>query len=311
MPEASPVAVCIPSFRRPKSLGRLLAALAELKTETPMAVLVADNDAERHEGLDLCRALTKAGYRWPLDAFVAAERGIAQARNSLVARALARPSIACLAMIDDDEWPAPGWLDAFLAAQRQTGADAVGGSIRFERNVAARWAEGFDGIATIERPTGPCGMLDGAGNVLFVRAVFERLSPPWFDPAFGLSGGEDRDFFERMKRAGGTFAWADEARAFTVVADVRITLKWVLKRAFRIGNTEMRIFLKYRPSRRACLAAGAKAALALLSLPFLSVILAPFPNRAADMLRRFSRNAGKIAALFGRRHNEYAATHGE
>ena len=48
--------ICIPTFRRPRSLARLLDAIAALKTRADIAVLVADNDAEGHAGFDLASA---------------------------------------------------------------------------------------------------------------------------------------------------------------------------------------------------------------------------------------------------------------
>ena len=62
-------------------------------------------------------------------------------------------------------------------------------------------------------------MLQGAGNLLIRRAVLEEMTAPWFDPQFALSGGEDQDFFMRLKRAGKRFAWCDEARAHGDVPD--------------------------------------------------------------------------------------------
>ena len=309
MPE---VVVAIPTFRRPRSLVRLLAALEKIETKANVTVVVADNDAERHEGYDLCVTLRDQGYRWALDPVVAAERGIAQARNALVERALSYPGAGFVAMLDDDEWPSPQWLDQFLRVQKETQADALQGSILFEFAAAPKaWARGFDGVSSIRRSTGPQPMLEGAGNILLTRSCLESSERPWFDPAFALTGGEDRDFFERLARLGKCFAWADEATAFTVVPASRTSLRWTLERAYSIGNTEMRIFLKHRPHFRASIREFAKIALALLLTPIMLVILAAVPNRAADALRRFFRNVGKIAALMGRRHNEYAVTHGE
>jgi GT2 family glycosyltransferase len=306
------VVVAIPTFRRPRSLARLLEALEKIETEARVVVVVADNDAERHEGHDLCLKLRERGYRWPLDPVIAPERGIAQARNVLVERALSHRDAGFVAMLDDDEWPSPEWLDQFLHVQQQTGADALQGSILFEVASAPRsWAAGFDGTSSIRRPTGPLRMLEGAGNLLLTRACLESLEAPWFDPAFALTGGEDRDFFERLAQAGKRFAWADEAVAHTIVPASRTSLKWMLARAYRIGNTDMRIFLKHRPKLPARAKECAKIALALLLSPLLLVILAAVPNRAADALRRGSRNLGKIAALLGRHYNEYAVTHGE
>src|ERR1700750_1195999 len=84
MPEH--VAICIPTFRRPKMLARLLEAIAGLSTSAQISVVVADNDADAHAGLDLCRQMT--GYRWPLTAVIAPARGIAQVRNVLIGEAL-------------------------------------------------------------------------------------------------------------------------------------------------------------------------------------------------------------------------------
>ena len=129
MPE---IVVAVPTFRRPRSLARLLAALENIETEANLIVGVADNDAERRQGYDLCLAIREKGYRWPLDPLITAERGIAQARNALVERALSYQGAGFVAMLDDDEWPSPQWLDRFLRVQQQTGADALQGSILYE-----------------------------------------------------------------------------------------------------------------------------------------------------------------------------------
>jgi glycosyltransferase involved in cell wall biosynthesis len=302
------IVVAIPTYRRPSSLTRLLKALEALETSLRLVVVVADNDAKDHAGYDVCRAMC-ANYRWPLDPIIAEERGIAQVRNALVARALSYPSVSFVAMLDDDEWPSPRWLHELLRVQEATGADVVEGSILFDSNKA--WGNGFDGVSSMRRPTGPTKMLEGAGNILITRACLIRLGEPWFDTAFALTGGEDRDFFERVKASGGRFAWADEGLAYTEVPEGRLKLNWVLRRAYGIGNTEMRIFLKYRPTGMARFRECSKIASALLLTPLLALILAVAPNRAADALRRFFRNVGKLSALMGLRYNAYAVTHGK
>src|SRR5258708_1379672 len=115
------VTVAIPTFKRPRGLERLLEALARLDTGACVTVLVADNDAQGHEGADLCAAIRARGYRWPIRSTVVAQRGIAQARNALVEVALADARMEYLAMLDDDEWPEPHWLNALLAEQARTG----------------------------------------------------------------------------------------------------------------------------------------------------------------------------------------------
>ena len=56
---AERVLIGVPTFKRPVSLKRLLDAIATLATKADVAVLVADNDAEGHQGWDLCRSLRR------------------------------------------------------------------------------------------------------------------------------------------------------------------------------------------------------------------------------------------------------------
>ena len=51
------VVICIPTFKRPKMLARLLDAIAGLQTDAALSVVVADNDAEGHAGFDLCNRM--------------------------------------------------------------------------------------------------------------------------------------------------------------------------------------------------------------------------------------------------------------
>lgn len=302
------VIVAIPTFRRPRGLQRLLSALADIETDASVRVLVADNDAADHQGFDLCNKI-RSTYRFPLDAIVVPERGIAQVRNALVARALEQPDMQFLVMLDDDEWPSRHWLSELLRIQRETDADAVEGAIAsvHEGETLAR----FEGVARARGASGLTDMLEGAGNILLTRAIVESLSAPWFDPAFALTGGEDKDFFLRLKRAGARFAWAAEALATTEVPASRMGLKWTLTRAFSVGNSDMRIFLKHESGRPARVREYAKIAGALLLSPVLFLILAASPNRRARTLRVFFRAIGKLAALFGSTYREYAVIHGE
>jgi succinoglycan biosynthesis protein ExoM len=298
------IVVAIPTFKRPVALARLLAALEKLDTQDSLIVVVADNDGEGRGGYDLCRSLA-AHYRWPLDPVLAEERGLAQVRNVLVESALSYPDAEFVAMIDDDEWPSPGWLTELVRVQRATQADVVEGSILFEGGEAGR----FDGVCDMRRPTGPVAMLEGAGNILIARACLEKLGRPWFDPAFALSGGEDREFFTRVKTSGGHFAWADEGLAYTKVPETRQSLSWRLRRAYGIGNSEMHVFLKYKPAPAVQLREYGKIIAALVATPLAGVVLMVSPARAAEAWRRFFRNAGKLAALLGVRYEPYAVRH--
>jgi hypothetical protein len=188
----------------------------------------------------------------------------------------------------------------------------VQGSILFGSPSQARhWADNFDGVASIRRPTGSIAIVEGAGNLLLSRRCFALVSRPWFDPEFGLSGGEDREFFVRLSQAGATFAWSDEAIAFGDVAEERLNWRWALARAYSIGNADMRVVLKHWPGAAAVAIEAIKIAGAIMLSPFLTLLNAPRPGRRLEGPRVFFRAAGKAAAFFGARDERYLASHGE
>ena len=293
------VVLCVPTYKRPVMLRRLLDAVAQVKTDADLRVLVADNDAEGHAGFDLCNAM--ADYRWPLTAVIAHKRGIAQVRNTLIENAL-KTDAQFIAMIDDDEWPDAGWLTHFLATAHQTGADVLQGSILFGVGTSV------EGHGDIRHTSGPVDMLQGADNLLIRRAVLEEIAQPWFDPAFALSGGEDREFFVRLQRAGKRFAWSDEARAFGDIPDTKDNLGWLCRRAYSVGNSDMRVLLKHGFEQGLAMEV-AKILGAIALSPLAALALALSPRRAVPLQKLF-RACGKFTALLGARYNEYAVVHG-
>jgi succinoglycan biosynthesis protein ExoM len=306
------VVVAVPSFRRPAGLERLLTALEALETDARVSVLVADNDTDNREASAVCEKLRSRGYRWPLDCIIAQERGIAQARNALVDHILLHSEAELVAMLDDDEWPHAGWLDGFLSVQRATGADALHGAVLREfESTPGRRAVACHGLAPMRNKTGIVTMIEGTSNVLVSRACFEGLAKPCFDPDFALSGGEDRDFFERLRRQGKRFAWADAAIAYAWVPASRASFGWALMRAYRTGNSDMRVFLKHRHSHTQMLRELLKIAAAPMFYLPLTLVSLPLVRRHADALCKLCRAAGKAAALLGHRFDEYATVHGD
>lgn len=304
------VIIAIPSFRRPRSLARLLEAIERLETSAAVTVLVADNDAERHEAFDLCETLAEKGYGWRLEYFIARDRGIANVRNALFAHAM-EMDFDFICLLDDDEWPDVHWLENYLAVQSATGADALHGAVvRAFDDEPGRLARSLDGISDQRGKTGPRDMLHSTANVLLTRACVQSVPSPWFDRAFALSGGEDRDFFLRLKAAGARFAWADNAIVHAHVPQSRASVKWAMERAYSTGNSDMRVFLKHSPGVPAVLREIAKVAGVVLLYPLILPILGLVPNRAIDAVRVIFRSAGKMAALLGSHYEEYSVIHG-
>ena len=136
-----PIWIAIPTFKRPSELRHLLETLAKLVQRQDVMVLVADNDGGAAEGVAVAAALQRDGYPLPFSVLRVAEPGLCSVRNAICDVAMADPAMRFIAMIDDDEWPQPGWLDALLACQAQVGADVVAGPVDFHfTGKPPRWA---------------------------------------------------------------------------------------------------------------------------------------------------------------------------
>nr|WP_195909447.1 glycosyltransferase family 2 protein [Rhizobium tubonense] len=305
------VVICIPTFRRPAGLARCLQAISVLATDRPFQVIVADNDSDGREGIAICEELMATGFSVPIVAISVEERGIAQTRNALIAEALTYPHAQFIAMIDDDEWPVEDWLEALLNVQQITGADVIGGPVRriFQKPVPRHLAEAnlpdFSKIAT-----GPIDWVDATSNILFTASLLRRRSAPWFDPGFGLLGGEDTDMLLGLKLAGTKFAWADDAMVMEDMPISRCSASWMLKRAYRIGNTYTLVHLKHHPPGFGFFSETVRICGTVLVVAATFILFFWHPAKRFECARLGARVLGKVGALLGHRHAEYAVVHG-
>jgi len=163
------------------------------------------------------------------------KRGIPFARNACVRTALAAEAEA-VAFIDDDETPAPNWLDELLAAMRRYDAHVVTGPVipDYEEGVP-EWMirAGF-----FERPKCESGALlplAATNNVLAVRQVLDAVGA--FDGRFALNGGDDSHFFWRARAAGAVIVWSSTAVVHETVPMSRARVNWLVQRAYRVQNS--------------------------------------------------------------------------
>ena len=143
---------------------------------------------------------------------------------------------ACfLAFVDDDEIVSPEWLAELLTRQRDTLAPIVLGPVRaVYRSDYPAWVVLGDFHATKPTVTNGAITTGYAGNVLMTRDAFANQR---FREDLGVSGGEDTEFFARLARAGARIAYAENAVAYEAVPPERATLRWLLKRRYRFGQT--------------------------------------------------------------------------
>lgn len=302
--DALRVVVAALTFRRPEDLAALLPTLADQAERSPedVSVLIVDNDPD-------------AGAAGQVEAFGrgvryrhAAQPGIAAARNAALDAA---GDADLLVFIDDDERPVADWLDLLLTTYRGSRPAAVVGPVVSEYAVEPdAWVQAGRFFDRRRMPTGTETTVAATNNLLLDLAVV-RAAGLRFDERFGLTGGSDTLFTRALHAAGGRLVWCDEAVVTDVVPANRVTREWVLRRAYRSGNSDAltSLALTRGAAQRALLRArlvgrggvrvlGGSASLALGRL-----------GRRLDLeargRRTVARGAGMLAGTVGTAYVEY------
>ncbi|MGH1421206.1 MAG: glycosyltransferase [Hyphomonas sp.] len=224
--------ICICTFRRPFVVETLKSIeAAELPLGAELHIIVIDNDdtptaQERVES-------TAATMTRPVTYTHAPGANISIARNA----GLDRADGDWIAFLDDDEVVEPTWLTALVARQGETGADAVFGHSRANYGPdAPSWIVKGDFHSQFAAPRG--GVVE-TGHTC--NALLRWGDAPWKDQRFALergrSGGEDTEFFFRLRQMGATYAIADASIVSEDVPPARLSLNWLLRRRFRIGQS--------------------------------------------------------------------------
>lgn len=295
------VDVLVPTYQRPALLAQTLQSLARqrLPGGVRLRVVVVDNDAggSARAVVEQVGSQVAGGANTYICEPVA---NVSNARN----RALRAARGQLAAFIDDDEIAHSDWLQTLMQTRERHRAAIVFGPVIPQLPEGTRsWiAQG----RFFERPrltTGAVPVTGATGNVLLdVQAV--RASGVEFDPALGRTGGEDADFFHRLRQAGLSAVWCDEALVYEHVPPERACARWLLRRAFIGGRNYVRIFEHGSP---AMLAAGS---LLLRSAAFFACsLLVPVAAlggvaRAVHVGRKSANHLGRVVGLcqsWGRR----------
>lgn len=298
------VVVAALTYRRPGDLRALIPLLIDQvgSVAQPTRVIIVDNDPQ-------------AGAREAVAAFAplveyhhAPKPGIAAARNVALDAA---DDADLLVFIDDDERPSERWLEYLLATWHASYPAAVVGPVVSEYEVQPdHWVVAGRFFERRRLRTGTETDLAATNNLLLDLA-FVRRSGLRFDDRFGLTGGSDSLFTRQIHATGGRMVWCDEAVVTDVVPAVRVTRDWVLKRAYRSGNTSTLTSLAMArggiPRFRAGLAAAARGVPRLIA-GILGILLGAALARVdlrARGRRTAARGAGMLAGIAGIAYVEY------
>jgi GT2 family glycosyltransferase len=296
------VGVCITTYKRRDFLRHLLDGLSAQEFDKlprpEIVVVVVDNDASR-SAEEVCREVR---LPWPLKYVVESRRGIAQARNRAIREA---GDVDFIIFIDDDEFPTPTWLDELLWTRARFGADVVCGPVlpSFTADVPD-WVKIGGFFDRSVRDSGSVPDECRSGNVLICRNVFAGANA--FDERFGLTGGEDTEFFLRVRRAGYKIVSSAEACVYETVPISRANLKAVLRRAYQSGNSWVlcESSLDRRTSTRIFRAAKACGWIIIGSASACVSPLFGMPTIARS-LRNIWLGAGMLTALAGQKYQAY------
>ena len=299
------VAIIVPTLRRPDSLTRALRSLFVQTgvSDRVSSIVVVDNDPTGSAAATV--AALRAGCPWPLVYVAEPTPGVARARNA----GLAATDAPLIAFLDDDEAAAPGWLAALLAAQVQTGADAVFGPIAGRAPEAQPWVKPY--LERFFGREGPAktGLVDhpwGCGNSLLVRAAALPGAAP-FSASTDHTGGEDDMLFAALRSRGGRFGWAADAWVEEFAPAHRATLTYALTRAFAYGQGPSQTAAAARnwPAVLRWMVIGAGQTVVWGSLAaILTLTVSP---RRAEMYDRTARGIGKLFWMKGFEPRFYGA----
>jgi GT2 family glycosyltransferase len=307
------VAICALTYLRPNGLTRLLEGIAALDVPDGVEadVVIVDNDPNRSAESLVTSTKAASTWRGPDLHYVAEPaRGISQARNAAVSTAL-ELHVDWICFIDDDEWPDRRWLTEYLASAGATGADIVSGPIEpvFDEPPPQWVLDG--GFFQSRRHEHNHPMHYARTSSVLIRASVLDLVPGPFDPAFGLSGGEDTHLFAQLREAGCSLVWSDTAVVYEAIPASRTTPKWLLQREFRRGQT-LGLSLRHRNAPAPRLAKRGAKGLVEIAAGAATTALGLPRGRAQWFrgVRRMGFGAGILSGLVGRQLQEYTVIHG-
>ena len=286
-----PIAVLIPTFRRPESLARALnSVFAQERADLIRQIVVVDN-APEGSAEPIVEGLLE-GSPAPLIYLHAQPPGVATARNV----GLAAVDAPYVAFLDDDEAASPQWLGALFEVHQRVGADVTFGPVHGRTPEAAEWKRPY--LERFFSRLGPAqsGLSDevyGCGNSLMTRAT-ALPGPAPFDVAANDTGGEDDRLFSDLQAGGAIFAWAADAIVEEHAPAHRATLSYALSRAVSYGQSPTQLCWR-RGDRIGALKWMGVGAVQLLMYGAGSLALLLAVNRGwIDMADRAARGLGKI-----------------
>lgn len=247
------ISVIICTYNREKYIYNVLKsiALGTLEHDAYEIILVDNNctDNTRKEVDHFCNVFPQVKLRY----FVETNQGLSHARN----RGIRESKGDILVYVDDDATVNPDYLKTYadwFAAHPET--DAAGGPIipHYETGSEPKWMTyfikrlltGYLYFGDKAKPF-PGENYPGGGNAAYRSRVFEKVG--LYNVQLGrngdsLTGGEEKDIFDKMKREGMQFVYLPNAILYHSIPGYKLEADYFNRLTTGIGQSERARTLK-------------------------------------------------------------------
>lgn len=233
-PENISIAIC--TYNRKEMLHQALDSLVKQKNDKKFNYEIVIVDDGSTDGTKKMVEKFKRSAPIPLRYIYQPGKGVAAARNLSVKEAKGD----WVAFFDDDQIADRNWLKELYSTATKRGADCVGGprflSISDEKlqkiHPVCRALLGEIVVKKEERKNNRKWYPD-TGNILIKREVFYKVG--MFDESL-ISGGEDLDFFRRVRRRSLKVWVTQKAIVHHMIPQYRLEKDFLIMRAFRSGG---------------------------------------------------------------------------
>lgn len=197
--------------------------------------------------------------------------------------------------IDDDEYPDVNWLVELVNTMERLNCHLVAGPIipMFPGNTD-KWVRHVDLHNIKGKITGDCIDYAASGNLLINRQGVEDVL---FLEDLGSSGGEDTEFFLRMRDLGYFLYWSSESIVFEDIPYSRSSAAYMIKK-FKSQGRIYRSILEMRDEiDRKIIFIIRSGLVTIVSLTIAWSLLYFFPSFAAAWMKRGYSNLGKFTKI--------------
>jgi succinoglycan biosynthesis protein ExoM len=297
------VDICIATYKRPSLLKQLLQTIESQEgiKGGECSLIIIDNDCNQSASSTVAEFSGKSQFKVTYE--VEPQQNIALARN----RAINISVSDYIIFIDDDEEPIPTWVSHLVTCAQKYNADVVFGPVvPILPKTTPEWIIDAKLFTRLENESGTRMNIGGTGNTLVRKTALDDYKGP-FDIKFGLTGGSDSELFNSMNEDGKEMVWCDSAEVHEKIEASRMNLKYILLRAFRVGQCFARVKLRYKCWYEKIGWLLYRLSLVLAALVLTSILL-PFGRKySVKPTIKIFTNLGQISSLTGYKYKEYSS----